>query len=192
MTNIVKSAPATKALFLDRDGVINVDHGYVGTYADFEYINGIFAVIKQFQLKGYQPVIVTNQSGIARGFYTETEFQSLMERVQKDFTANNINSIPVYFCPHHKQGSISRYAISCECRKPAPGMLLKAAKDLNIDLCNSVLIGDSWRDIQAADAAGLKQSIFLSKEVVTPEQAEGLSEGHKINIVTSLSEISPP
>ena len=192
MTNIVKSAPATKALFLDRDGVINVDHGYVGTYADFEYINGIFDVIKQFQLKGYQPVIVTNQSGIARGFYTETEFQSLMKRVQKDFTANNINSIPVYFCPHHKQGSISRYAISCECRKPAPGMLLKAAKDLNIDLCNSVLIGDSWRDIQAADAAGLKQSIFLSKEVVTPEQAEGLSEGHKINIVTSLSEISPP
>ena len=115
-----------------------------------------------------------------------------MKRVQKDFTAHNINNIPVYFCPHHKQGSISRYAISCECRKPAPGMLLKAAKDLNIDLCNSVLIGDSWRDIQAADAAGLKQSIFLSKEVVTPEQAEGLSEGHKINIVTSLSEISPP
>ena len=166
MTNIVKSAPATKALFLDRDGVINVDHGYVGTYADFEYINGIFDVIKQFQLKGYQPVIVTNQSGIARGFYTETEFQSLMERVQKDFTANNINSIPVYFCPHHKQGSI--------------------------DLCNSILIGDSWRDIQAADAAGLKQSIFLSKEIVTPEQAEGLSEGHKVNIVTSFSKITPP
>ena len=86
-----------KALFLDRDGVINVDHGYVGSYEDFEFVEGIFDIIHTFQNNGFLPVIVTNQSGIARGYYSEKDFHGLMEQVQKEFSARNIVNIPVYF-----------------------------------------------------------------------------------------------
>lgn len=177
------------ALFLDRDGVINVDHGYVGKYEDFDFIEGIFDAVLFFQSKGFLPVVVTNQSGIARGYYTETDFEVLMERVQDDFSTHGIHSLPVYFCPHHLDGTIPKYATKCECRKPAPGMLLSAAQDLEIDLANSVLVGDSWRDIQAADAAGLKQSFFLSKDNITGEQEAQLSKDHTVTRIDSLKEL---
>ena len=178
-----------KALFLDRDGVINVDHGYVGSYEDFEFVEGIFDIIHAFQNDGFLPVIVTNQSGIARGYYSEKDFHGLMEQVQKEFSARGIVNIPVYFCPHHKQGSVAEYAIACKCRKPLPGMLQQAAIDLNIDLANSALIGDSWRDIEAANAAGLTKSYFLSDNRITAEQLTTISSSHRVSQVKKLSEI---
>ena len=178
-----------KALFLDRDGVINVDHGYVGSYEDFEFVEGIFDIIHTFQNNGFLPVIVTNQSGIARGYYSEKDFHGLMEQVQKEFSARNIVNIPVYFCPHHEQGSVAEYAIACKCRKPLPGILNQAARDLNIDLANSVLIGDSWRDIEAANAAGLTKSYFLSDNRITAEQLTTISSSHRVSQVKRLSEI---
>lgn len=178
-----------KALFLDRDGVINVDHSYVGSYEDFEFVEGIFDIIHTFQNNGFLPVIVTNQSGIARGYYSEKDFHGLMEQVQKEFYARNIVNIPVYFCPHHEQGSVAEYAIACKCRKPLPGMLNQAARDLNIDLANSVLIGDSWRDIEAANAAGLTKSYFLSDNRITAEQLTTISSSHRVSQVKRLSEI---
>ena len=182
------SSHKQKALFLDRDGVINVDHGYVGKYENFEYVEGIFDVVRKFQNEGYLPVIVTNQSGIARGYYTERDFHRLMERVQKDFASHDVKHIPVYYCPHHTQGSVKKFAIECQCRKPLPGMLHRAAKELDIDLVNSILIGDSWRDIEAANAAGLTESFYLSHKLITDEQLSKLNSSHRVSNVTSLSE----
>lgn len=182
------SSHKQKALFLDRDGVINVDHGYVGKYENFEYVEGIFDVVRKFQNEGYLPVIVTNQSGIARGYYTEKDFHRLMERVQKDFASHDVKHIPVYYCPHHTQGSVKKFAIECQCRKPLPGMLHQAAKELDIDLVNSILIGDSWRDIEAANAAGLTESFYLSHKLITDEQLSKLCSSHRVSRVASLSE----
>ncbi|BFT30282.1 D-glycero-beta-D-manno-heptose 1,7-bisphosphate 7-phosphatase [Alteromonas sp. D210916BOD_24] len=178
-----------KALFLDRDGVINIDHGYVGKFEDFEFVDGIFSVIRQFESKGFVPVIVTNQSGIARGFYSESDFHTLMDNVQREFTQQGIGTVLVYYCPHHIEGQEKKYAIACACRKPLPGMFLQAASDLGIDLQQSVMVGDSWRDILAADSAGINQSFYLSNKHINKEQYKQLSKGHSVTQINNLSEI---
>ena len=178
-----------KAFFLDRDGVVNVDHGYVGHYENFEYLDGTFSLILYAQEMDYLPVIVTNQSGIARGLYSEDDFVALMAKVQQDFTANGIGEVAVYYCPHHQEGSVERYAVSCTCRKPKPGMMIRAAAELNIDLANSIMIGDSWRDIEAADSAGIQKSFYLSNSPVTPAQSRSISTSHNVYHVNDLDEV---
>lgn len=178
-----------KAFFLDRDGVVNVDHGYVGHYKNFEYVDGIFSLILYAQEMGYLPVIVTNQSGIARGLYSEDDFVALMAKVQQDFTANGIGKVAVYYCPHHQEGNVERYAVSCTCRKPKPGMMIRSAKELNIDLANSIMIGDSWRDIEAADSAGIQKSFYLSNSPATPAQNRSISTSHNVYQVNNLDEV---
>lgn len=187
-TSINKSAHRQhKALFLDRDGVINVDHGYVGHYDDFEYVNGIFDVIRMYASANYKIVVVTNQSGIARGRYNEDDFHVLMDKVKEDFADNGISEIAVYYCPHHVDGSVAKYAIDCACRKPKPGMLIQASQELGIALNDSVLIGDSWRDIEAAHAAGLKKSVFLSEKAIpTGSTIEGVRKIQCLQQLTAL------
>lgn len=153
-----------KALFLDRDGIINIDHGYVGAYENFDYVDGIFDLIRSFVDAGYLPVIVTNQSGIARGYFTEAAFHTLMQRVQQDFTAAGLPTIPVYYCPHLQDASVAQYRQRCSCRKPEPGMLVKAQADLGLDLNRSVLVGDSWRDIEAGFSASLCHNFYVSSK----------------------------
>ncbi len=179
-----------KALFLDRDGVINVDHGYVGSFENFEFIDGIFSLIKRFEAQGFIPVIVTNQSGIARGYYTESEFNVLMDKVQEVFSANGIGHVAVYFCPHHEQGSIAAYTKRCQCRKPLPGLLITAANELNIDISRSVMIGDSWRDIIAADNAGVKNSYYFNSSAINEKYKNALTRSHCVVQVSDLSEIT--
>jgi D-glycero-D-manno-heptose 1,7-bisphosphate phosphatase len=162
-----------KALFLDRDGIINVNHGYVGDYENFDYIDGVFALIDTFVKAGYQVVIVTNQSGIARGYYTQENFLALMERVQRDFSAAGLPTIPVYYCPHHPQSKLVEYKKACRCRKPQPGMLLRAQQELGIDLSRSVLVGDSWSDIEAALAAELAHSFYVCEKYMPENAPEG-------------------
>jgi len=148
------------ALFLDRDGVINIEKNYLHKKEGFEFIDGIFALCQSYVAKDYYIVVVTNQSGIARGYYSEADFSNLTAWMIDSFANHDIKINQVYHCPHHPDISGE-----CECRKPKPGMLLQAANDFNIDLENSVLVGDSERDIQAAYAAGLKETYLFTSEV---------------------------
>jgi len=145
-----------KALFLDRDGTINVEKNYVWKIEDFEFIHGIFPVIQKYQNNGYLIFIVTNQSGIARGYYTENDFVRLTDWMNSEFRKAGITVTKVYFCPHHPD-----FTGECNCRKPKPGMILNAIKEFNLDPEKSVLIGDSERDIKAGKRAGIGTNLVV-------------------------------
>ena len=116
-----------KAVFLDRDGVINHDFGYTSKPENFSIIDGVFAACRWFSEQGFQLVVVTNQSGIARGYYSETEFASLTSWMLKAFANEGITLAGVYYCPHHPTAGVGEYLQHCDCRKPNAGMLLQAA-----------------------------------------------------------------
>jgi len=145
-----------KALFLDRDGTINVEKNYVYKIEDFEFIDGIFELIKSYQEKGFLIFIITNQAGIARGYYTEKDYKTLTNWMLEQFQKKGITITKVYHCPHHPE-----ITGPCRCRKPNPGMILDAIKEFNIDPVNSVLIGDKKSDILAGEKAGLGKNIYI-------------------------------
>jgi D-glycero-D-manno-heptose 1,7-bisphosphate phosphatase len=133
-----------KALFLDRDGTINVEKHYVYKVEDFEFREGIFELVQDFYSRGYLIFVITNQAGIARGFYSEKDFNMLNDWMIDQFRLKGIQITKVYFCPHHPE-----ITGECSCRKPNPGMLMKAKSEYNLDLASSILIGDKESDIRA-------------------------------------------
>jgi D-glycero-D-manno-heptose 1,7-bisphosphate phosphatase len=147
------------ALFLDRDGVINYDYGYVCKSENFHFVEGIFELVSAANRFGYLVVVVTNQAGIGRGYYNEIDFHILTDWMRNQFSLNDSRIDAVYFCPDHPVHGIGRYLRDSEMRKPGAGMLQKAANDLNIDLDRSIMIGDKESDMQAGFAAGLR-SLF--------------------------------
>ena len=156
-----------KALFLDRDGVINIEKNYLYKIEDFEFIDGIFDLCRFFQKKGYKIFVVTNQSGIARGYYNQKDFDILTTWMIKEFKKENIVINKVYFCPHHPNISGD-----CKCRKPNSGMFVDADNDFKIDFENSVMIGDKQSDIDAAHKVGIKETyLFNEKKDITSSDA---------------------
>lgn len=155
-----------KALFLDRDGVINVEKNYVHKIEDFEFIDGIFEVTKYFQDKGYLIIVITNQAGIGRGYYTENDFHILNNWMVNQFRLRGITINKVYYCPYHPKYGLGEYKKDSMDRKPNPGMILKAQQEFNINLKQSVLIGDKISDIQAGQRAGIIKNILLSNSNV--------------------------
>lgn len=153
-----------RAAFLDRDGVINVDHGYVFRREDFQFVPGTLAACAQLHGQGFALVVVTNQSGIGRGLYGEDDFRRLTDWMRGEFAAAGAPLAGVYHCPHHPQALLPEYRRNCDCRKPAPGMLLEAARELALDLGRSVLFGDKASDIEAAAAAGVPQRVLLGTD----------------------------
>ena len=149
-----------RALFLDRDGVINVDHGYVIRREDFHFVDGIFDLVRHAKSQGYLVVVVTNQAGIGRGYYTEEQFHQLMGWVAERFAENGGAIDKVYFCPDHPEHGIGQYRRQSSMRKPGPGMILTACEELNIDLTKSLLIGDNVSDIEAGRAAGVAVALM--------------------------------
>lgn len=149
----------TKALFLDRDGVVNVEKNYLHKIEDFELLEGIIDVCRAYQEQGYLIIIVTNQSGISRGYYTEEDFAFLSRWMVDHFKELGITITRIYHCPHHE--SIDGV---CECRKPEPGMFLEAQRDYDLDMAASVMIGDNERDIEASLKAGVGHTVLLSDE----------------------------
>lgn len=148
-----------RALFLDRDGVINVDHGYVHRPDQFEFVDGMFDLCRHARDLGYLIVVVTNQAGIGRGYYSEEAFHELTTWMGQRFADAGVEIAGTYFCPHHAEHGIGRYKRACDRRKPNPGMLLDAARELDIDLGGSILIGDKESDIEAGRRAGLLRVI---------------------------------
>jgi D-glycero-D-manno-heptose 1,7-bisphosphate phosphatase len=166
-----------RAIFLDRDGVINVDHGYVSKIENFQFTDGIFEVLKHFQEIGYLLIVVTNQSGIGRGYYTSEDFETLTAWKLDEFKKREILIDKVYHC-HHDPDS------GCECRKPAPGMLLRAKEKFDIDMQNSWMIGDKKSDIDAGYNAGVKNTILISKDCSEKKGAK-----HCVNSILDIIDI---
>ena len=146
-----------KALFLDRDGVINKEKNYLYKIKDFEFIDGVFEACQNFQKLGYLIIIITNQAGIARGKYSENDFNILTQWMSKEFEKRDILISKVYHCPHHPD-----FNGECECRKPKPKMILDAEKDFNIDLSQSILVGDKNSDIEAGIHAGIQKNYLIT------------------------------
>ncbi|MCM1303073.1 MAG: D-glycero-beta-D-manno-heptose 1,7-bisphosphate 7-phosphatase [Lachnospiraceae bacterium] len=136
-----------KAVFLDRDGTINIDKGYVFQREQFEYINGVTEALRLLGELGYQLVIVTNQSGIARGYYTIHDFEQLNDWMLSDLKKRGIEIAGIYYCPHHPRGRNRQYAMECDCRKPKTGLFWRAQKELQIDMEHSYAVGDRIRDL---------------------------------------------
>jgi D-glycero-D-manno-heptose 1,7-bisphosphate phosphatase len=144
-----------KAAFIDRDGVINVDSAYVHRIQDFKFLPGAIEALRRLQTAGFLLVVVTNQSGIARGLYTETDYLQVTQHMRDQLSAAGVYLSAVEHCPHLPDAQIERYRLDCTCRKPRPGMFERAAAALNIDLLASVLIGDRESDISAGRSAGV-------------------------------------
>lgn len=172
-----QGATGRKAAFLDRDGVINKDKAYVHRWEDFEFVPGAIDGMRRLQDAGYALVIVTNQSGLARGYYTEAQYQALTEALHQELAGQGVKLDGVYHCPHHPKGSVPALAVDCDCRKPAPGMLLQAARELSLSLPDSILVGDKPSDIEAARAAGVGRAYLVQSDNpesgATPVQADG-------------------
>ena len=155
---MVEGKVLRRAVFLDRDGTLNKDVGYVHRKEDWQWLPGVAEALKRLRAVGYVLVVVSNQSGIARGMYDREALRLLEECVNAELSAKNAAIDAWYYCPH-----LPEITGHCECRKPEPGLLLQAARDLELDLANSWMIGDRVRDVQAGIAAGC-QSILLHPE----------------------------
>lgn len=154
---LLAAAPAPRrALFLDRDGVINVDHGYVHKPENTEWMPGIFELCAKARQAGYLLVVVTNQAGIARGYYSTDEFLTYTKWMHEQFSFRDIPLTATYYCPHHPA-----FTPECPCRKPAPGLICTAISDLGLDKERCVLIGDKATDTEAGAAAGLAENLLM-------------------------------
>lgn len=160
--------PATSclrpALFLDRDGVINIEKNYVHRVEDFEFVAGIFDLCRAATGRGMALVVITNQAGIGRGYYSEAQFHALTDWMKGRFAGEGVPIEAVYFCPNHPEHGVGDYRNESFDRKPNPGMILRARDDLGLDLSRSILIGDKESDIAAGKAAGVGLTVLLGKE----------------------------
>jgi len=152
-----------RALFLDRDGVINHDPGYTGKIEDFVFTDGIFDLCRSFAQAGFMLFVITNQAGIARGYYSARDFLSLTEWMQSRFLSYGVLISKVYYCPYHPEAVIPEYRQDSFDRKPKPGMIIRARDEFLLDLSHSMLIGDMDHDIEAGKAAGVGRNIIIGK-----------------------------
>lgn len=173
------------ALFLDRDGIINEEIGYLHRFEDVRFVPGIVSVIQTANALGLFTCIVTNQAGIGRGMYSEDQFHSLMASMRAALLAMGAIIDAVYYSPFHPEHGIGRYRRQSDCRKSAPGMLLQAAREHDLDLDTSVMVGDRCSDIKAGSAAGLRRLFLLGGT-----EKDGCP-GLRYTMLTSLSELVP-
>lgn len=157
------------AVFFDRDGVLNKEIGYLYKIADFCWMDGAVETIKYFNDRGYYVFVITNQSGVARGYYTEAEVEKLHQYMNQELKKYNAHIDEFFYCPHYAKGSVEKYSIDCNCRKPKTGMIELAFSKYAISKDNSMMIGDKQSDMECAKNAGIKSILFngenLFKEI---------------------------
>lgn len=171
-----------RALFLDRDGVVNVEVGYLHRAEDVRFVEGIHSLCRTATRLGYRLIVVTNQAGIARGYYTEADFERLMEWMRTALRAEGVELDAVYYCPFHPVHGVGEYKREHEDRKPGTGMLLRGVAEFGISLAQSIMVGDRCSDIAAANAAGLRQAFLIGGTEEAACTAEYLA-------VNSLAEV---
>lgn len=155
-----------KAVFLDRDGTVIQDMGYGAEVSKLQFLPGAIEAVKRFNQAGYLVVIVTNQSGVARGLFSEEELEAFNQKLTSLAQERDARIDAIYYCPHHPEGEVPIHTVDCRCRKPKPGLLLRAAEQLDIDLGASFAIGDMPRDVEAGRRAGCR-TVFIKSETST-------------------------
>ena len=173
-----------KGLLLDRDGIVNVDHGYVCRVDDWQFVPGIFDLVRAARARGHAVAIVTNQAGIGRGYYTEQDFHRLTDWMLGEFASAGAPVDRVYFCPYHPEHGQGEYRRESDMRKPGPGMLLLAAQELGLDLSRSTLVGDHESDVLAGVRAGVGRIILVS----TDERLHAQTRAHIV--VPSIADVA--
>ncbi len=172
-----------RALLLDRDGVINRDHGYVATRERFEFTCGIFTLTRRAVDRGYAVAVITNQAGIARGYYPESQFFALSRWMTDEFRREGVDLAGVFHCPYFANGDVPAYRRDSFWRKPAPGMILEAAQRLQLDLARSIFVGDQPTDMAAAAAAGVGTRVLIG-------DGQLCSAGHTTLTIRHLAELT--
>src|SRR5271154_1274363 len=150
-----------RALFLDRDGVVNEEVGYLHRAEEVRFVDGIFSLCRTAAGLGYRLIVVTNQAGIARGYYSETDFEVLMEFMREDLRAEGVELDAVYYCPFHPEHGVGKYKREHEDRKPGTGMLRRGAREFGGEFREDVRVGERCSDVGAANAAGLRQAFLI-------------------------------
>ncbi len=173
------------ALFLDRDGVVNREMGYLSKPEQMEFLPGIFDLCRSAQARGYKLIVVTNQSGIARQLYSEAAFHSLMQWMIGQFAHVGVRLDGYYYCPHHPEHGIGSYRMECPDRKPQPGMLLRAIREHGIDPGQSIFVGDRCSDIDAGAAAEIGNLVLLAGT-----ESAGCAEAAYHVVVSKIEEVS--
>lgn len=164
-----------KAIFLDRDGTINIDKGYLYKKEEFEFLDKAIEGLKILTDLGYILIVVTNQSGIARGYYTEEQLEDLNNYMAEELKKHGVEIKKSYYCPHHAEKGLGKYKVECNCRKPNPGMVLEGIKEFNVDVENSYIVGDKLSDAEAGIRAGIKGVIVQTGfEVVEKTDDENI------------------
>ncbi|MGC4078242.1 MAG: D-glycero-beta-D-manno-heptose 1,7-bisphosphate 7-phosphatase [Rubrivivax sp.] len=176
-----------KAVFLDRDGVINEEREYVHRIDDFVLLPGVAAGLRRLKAAGYRLIVITNQAGIAHGYYTEAQYATLTTHMRALLAAEGVTLDAVYHCPHHPKPANGQPGIDCECRKPAPGMILRAADQLQIDLARSALFGDKGSDLEAARAAGVQHRVLLLTGHATEQSDRDMADCCAIDMDHAVS-----
>lgn len=161
------------AVFFDRDGVINHDTGYLYKPEDFSWVEGAVKSIKYFNDAGYLVVVITNQSGVARGYYSEADVENLHKWISEELSKQNTHIDAFYYCPHHTEGKEERYRVDCNCRKPEKGMIEQAVNEWPIDMEKSFLVGDKQSDMDCAQKAGIKGYRFSGGDLYRFLRQEG-------------------
>ena len=166
---------ARRAVFLDRDGTINVEKHFLHKTEDFEFIPGAPEAIKRLKDAGFLVFVVSNQSGVARGYFDENAVNQLHQHMQNELMQYGTSIDAFYFCPHHPEKGLGAFKLDCNCRKGNPGLLLQAAREHNLDLQHSFMVGDKMADIEAGAEAGCKSLLVLTgygaKTALKPEAA---------------------
>lgn len=178
-------AQIVSAIFLDRDGTINADSGYVHKIDDFHFIDGVIEALQALKRMGFALVMVTNQSGLAWGFFSQEQFMYLMKWMECSLADRGVHLDGIYFCPHHPQAAIERLRQQCTCRKPKAGMLIDAQRHLHIDMASSYMVGDKIDDVLAGQAAGVGVRVLVRSGQLVKKEASKAADW----IIDSLSDL---